>query len=42
MQNDVMLFNLQKVNNFEHNRIVSRHKVFVSCTNVNCMISEEV
>jgi len=45
MQNDILFFNfiLQiKVNNFEHNRIVSRHKAFVSSTNVNCLISEEV
>jgi len=26
----------------KHNRIVSRRKAFVSSTNVNCLISEEV
>jgi len=31
-----------KENNFEHNRIVSGHKAFVSSTNVNCLISKEV
>jgi len=45
MQNDFMflIFSLElKVNNFEHNRIVSRYKAFVSSTNVYCLISEEV
>jgi len=38
-----LIFSLQlKENNFEHNNIVSRHKAFVSSTNVNCLISEEV
>jgi len=31
-----------KESNFEHNRIVSRHKASVSSTNVNCLVSEEV
>jgi len=31
-----------KENNFEHNRIVSRHKAFVSSINENCLIFEKV
>jgi len=42
MMSCILIFSLLKVNNTEHNRIVSRHNAFVSRTNVNCLTSEEV
>jgi len=43
MTSSFYIFSLElKAYIFKHNRIVSRHKAFVSSTNVNCLISEEV